>query len=172
MEDSFPGRRTEVVRGALVQERVRTFHRQTLFHVGVALESCPDARWGFVSDAVFPFDADTEFCPDLAVVPRADAEANRLVHAPGSAGLIVEIASPGTRERCHSLKPARYAGVGIPYYVVLDPYRATCVTYAQPGADGYRARDTVPYGSVVALDSSVLGRVRIPTECLPVDSGA
>ncbi|WP_232839292.1 hypothetical protein [Streptomyces triticisoli] len=42
------------------------------------------------------------------------------------------------------------------------------MTLWNPGPDGYRGRDTVPYGPELTVDSP-LGKLTIPTDRLPVD---
>ncbi|MFJ4440156.1 Uma2 family endonuclease [Streptomyces sp. NPDC088923] len=172
LEDAFPGYSTEIVEGSIVMSPVKPHHNRTMVEVWVSLRQCLASEWGLASDVAFLFDGENEFCPDIAVIPQADADENRSVYDPATAELVVEIVSPGSRTRDYGLKPQRYAAKGIPHYLIFDPYRAECVTYWNPSADGYLGRDTVPYGTVVKIDSPVLGEVRLPTDGLPVDPGA
>ncbi|MFF5481455.1 hypothetical protein ACFY5C_29595 [Streptomyces sp. NPDC012935] len=49
--------------------------------------------------------------------------------------------------------------------------RGHAVTMWNPGPDGYRGRDTIPYGPDLTIDSA-LGKLKIPTASLPADPKA
>ncbi|MFD0005587.1 hypothetical protein ACFVJ4_24635 [Streptomyces sp. NPDC127178] len=69
------------------------------------------------------------------------------------------------------MEPGRYASRGIANYLILDPMNGHAVTMWNPGPDGYRGRDTIPYGPDLTIDSP-LGKLKIPTAGLPVDPKA
>ncbi|RKT05235.1 hypothetical protein BX286_3227 [Streptomyces sp. 3211.6] len=46
-----------------------------------------------------------------------------------------------------------------------------CTTLWNPGPDGYRGRDVIPYGGTVVVESGV-GKLTVDTSGLPVDPGA
>lgn len=121
----------------------------------------PDA-WDFVSDAAFAFDGETEPCPDLAVIPQAEAAANRSAYDPDLVGLVVEVVPPGSVRRDYETKPRLHAARGIANHLVPDPYKAHAVAFWHPGPDGCLGRDTLPYGSVVKVGSG-LGALTIDT---------
>ncbi|MEV0847594.1 Uma2 family endonuclease [Streptomyces sp. NPDC049954] len=170
-EDMFPGYRTEIVEGSIVMSPVRPHHGKTIKLVWEALEAQLSDDWDFTTDVAFLFDGETEFCPDLAVLPRPEVEANRSVYAPDLVELVVEVVSPGSVRRDYDLKPVRYAGRGIRHYLVFDPYRAECVTFWNPGAAGYLGRDTIPYGGKLTVETEVFGRLTVDLSGLPVDAG-
>ncbi len=61
-----------------------------------------------------------------------------------------------------------YARRGIPHYLIFDPYRAECTALGNPGPDGFRDRDVVPYGETVVVEAGI-GTVCVDTAGLPVD---
>ncbi|MGC0330263.1 Uma2 family endonuclease [Streptomyces sp. SAI-170] len=146
-------------------------HGTTVHRVWTALEPQLGLRWAVVSDVVLPFDHDNEFCPDLAVLPAAEARRNEIAYPPDLVELVVEVVSPESIRRDYELKPRRYAARGIADYLILDPLKGQLVTMWNPGPDGYRGRDLIAYGPEVVVDSP-LGRLKIPTAQLPVDPRA
>ncbi|WP_308042336.1 Uma2 family endonuclease [Streptomyces sp. 8L] len=126
---------------------------------------------GFTSDVAFVFDDETELCPDLAVIPAAEAAENRSAYDPDLIELVVEVVSPGSVRRDYEIKPDLYAARGIANYLVFDPYQAHCLTLWHPAAGGYQGRDTVPYGKDITLDTG-LGALTIATDGLPRDPSA
>ncbi|WP_282702965.1 Uma2 family endonuclease [Streptomyces sp. CC219B] len=168
LEDMFPGCLTEIVEGSIVTNPVRPFHGKTILRVATNLEGQLAPEWALVSDVAFPFDEAHEFCPDIAVIP-AEAEAENLSSYPADLlEFVAEVVSPESIRRDYEIKPRFYASRGIANYLVLDPLKGHCVTMWNPGPDGYRGRDTIPYGSDLTVDSP-LGKLTIPTAHLPVD---
>ncbi|MET9886355.1 Uma2 family endonuclease [Streptomyces sp. NPDC006430] len=167
-EGMFPGYRTEIVEGNIVMSPVKPHHARTIRLLWNALEAQLAAEWGFISDVAVPIDGDNEFCPDLAVVPATEADRYLSAYPPDLIELTVEVVSPSSVRNDYVVKDQAYARRGIPHYLVFDPYRAHCVTLWNPGPDGYRGRDTVPYGETVTVDTGI-GKLRIDTSALPVD---
>jgi Uma2 family endonuclease len=170
-EDAFPGYRMEIVEATIMMSPVRPHRGKTIRHVWNALEPQLSDDWDLVSDVTFVFDDENEFCPDLAVIPAAGADANRSAYDPDLIELVVEVVSPGSRRRDYEIKPPRYAARGIANYLVLDPYQGRCVAFWHPGPDGYQGRDTIPYGTEVKIDSP-LGALTLDTDGLPKDPSA
>ncbi len=83
----------------------------------------------------------------------------------------MEVVSQGGIRRDYEVKPRWYASRGIANYLILDPLKGHAVTMWNPGPDGCRGRDTVPYGADVTLDSP-LGKFTVATARLPVDPKA
>jgi len=171
LEDMFPGYLTEIVEGSIVMNPVRPFHGKTILRVSAGLEGQLSAEWALVSDVAFPFDDANEFCPDIAVIP-AEAEAeNRSFYPADLIEFVAEVVSPESVRRDYEIKPRRYASQGIANYVILDPLRGHAVAMWNPGPEGYRGRDTIPYGPDLTIDSP-LGKLTVPTSRLPVDPEA
>ncbi|EFL15769.1 predicted protein [Streptomyces sp. C] len=84
---------------------------------------------------------------------------------------MVEVVDPPTATDDYEIKDKAYARRGIPHYLVFDPYKAHCVTMWNPGPDGYRGRDVIPYGDAVVVETG-LGKLTVDTSALPVDPGA
>ena len=170
-EDAFPGFRTEIVESEVVASPVTPHHGSTIHRTWSILEPQIGPEWDVVTDVVFPLDDENEFCPDLAVIPAAEAGRNELIYPPDLIELVVEVVSRGSTRRDYEVKPARYASHGIANYLILDSLKGHAVTMWNPGPDGYRGQDTLPYGPDLTVDSP-LGKLTIPTSRLPVDPKA
>ncbi|MEU2493243.1 Uma2 family endonuclease [Streptomyces sp. NPDC007883] len=171
LEGMFPGYRTEIVEGAIVMSPVKPHHAKTIRAVWNALEAQLSDEWDFISDVTIPFDDANEFCPDLAVIPRAESDKNLSAYSPDLIELAVEVVSPGSVRNDYEIKDRAYARRGIPHYLVFDPYKAHCLTLWNPGPDGYLGRDTLPYGKTVVVETGI-GRLTVDTGGLPVDPAA
>ncbi|MCN9241275.1 Uma2 family endonuclease [Streptomyces sp. RY43-2] len=171
LEDMFPGYVTEIVEGSIVLNPVRPFHGKTIQQVWTLLGEQLPAEWAMVSDVAFPFDDANEFCPDLAVIP-AEAEAeNRSAYPCDLIEFVAEVVSPESVRRDYEVKPRWYASRGIANYLIFDPLQGHAVTMWNPGPEGYRGRDTIPYGPDLIIDSP-LGKLTLTTARLPVDPKA
>ncbi|MFE3496907.1 Uma2 family endonuclease [Streptomyces sp. NPDC059175] len=171
LEDMFPGYRTEIVEGAIVMSPVKPHHNQTIWKLWSALEGQLSDAWGFISDVSVPFDEENEFCPDLAVIPKAESAKNLGAYPPDLIELAIEVVSPGSVRNDYEIKDRAYARRGIPNYLIFDPYKAHCVTLWNPGPDGYLGRDTLTYGKTVVVETGI-GKLSLDTAELPVDPGA
>ncbi|MFZ3472098.1 Uma2 family endonuclease [Streptomyces sp. 4.24] len=169
-EDAFPGHRTELVGGAILATPLRPTDNATVWALWTALEAQLSDEWGFLSDVAVPFDGDNEFCPDLAVVPAAEADKNLSAYPPDLIELAIEVVSPSSVRNDYEVKDRAYARRGIPHYLIFDPYKAQCTTLWNPGPDGYRGRDVIPYGETVTVETGI-GKVIVDTAELPVDPG-
>ncbi|MBZ9597391.1 MULTISPECIES: Uma2 family endonuclease [Streptomyces] len=167
-EDMFPGYRTEIVEGAIVMSPVKPHHNETIWDVRDLLKPQLPPGWAFISDVAVPFDESNEFCPDLAVIPDAERRKNLSAYSPDLIELAVEVVSPSSIRNDYEVKDRAYARRGIPHYLIFDPYKAHCVTLWNPGPDGYRGRDTIPYGGEVTVETGI-GKLVIDTAGLPVD---
>ncbi|MFE9934798.1 Uma2 family endonuclease [Streptomyces hirsutus] len=171
LEDLFPGYHTEIVEGSIMLNPVRPFHGKTITRLWTELEPQLPSAWALVTDVAFPFDDDNEFCPDLAVIPAEAEEKNSGAYQPDLIEFVAEVVSPSSTRRDYEVKPRWYASRGIANYLVFDPLRGHVVTLWNPGPDGYRGRDTLPYGPDLTVDSP-LGKLTIATAALPVDPKA
>ncbi|WP_371577932.1 Uma2 family endonuclease [Streptomyces sp. NBC_01314] len=170
-EDMFPGHLTEIVEGSIMMSPVKPHHAETIRLVWNTLREQVAEEWGFTSDVAFPFDEENEFCPDLAIIPTVEVAKNDGAYSPDLIELVVEVVSQGSIRRDYELKPRWYASRGIANYLVFDPLKGHCVTMWNPGPDGYRGRDTIPYGIDLTVDSP-LGKLTFATARLPVDPKA
>ncbi|MEU2390662.1 Uma2 family endonuclease [Streptomyces sp. NPDC007369] len=170
-EDMFPGYRMEMVEGAIVLSPLKPHHASTIRLLWNTLEAQLSDDWGFISDVAVPFDGDNEFCPDLAVIPAAQADRNFSAYPPDLIELAIEVVSPSSRRNDYEVKPSAYARRGIPHYLVFDPYKAHCVMFWNPGCDGYLGTDTIAYGGTVVVETGI-GKLTVDTSALPVDPSA
>lgn len=168
LEDRFPGHRTEIVGGNIMVSPVRPFHGRTIRLLENTLEAQLGEEWACVSDVTFPFTDLDELCPDVAVVPRVEADRNLSAYSPDLIELAVEVVSPSSVRHDYVVKDRLYAQRGIAHYLIFDPYQAECTMLWHPGPDGYRGRDVVPYGKPVEVALEI-GRAKIETDELPID---
>ncbi|MEU3406879.1 Uma2 family endonuclease [Streptomyces sp. NPDC006670] len=138
--------------------------------VWAALAACLPSGWDCVSRVACATQPG-ERAPDLAVIPEAAVAENRDFYPPELVALMVEVVDPGTERDDYEVKDKAYARRGIPHYLVFDPYKAQCTTLWNPGPDGYRGRDVIPYGGTVVVESG-LGKLSVETAGLPVDPSA
>ncbi|MCS0639427.1 Uma2 family endonuclease [Streptomyces sp. LP05-1] len=179
-EDAFPGFRPQIVAGSYLLTPVKPHDGATVHRLWGALAGQLPDDWGLAGDIAVPFDAENEFCPDLAVLPETEAAKDLIAYPPELLALVAEVVSPGTAHTDYEVKDRAHARRGIPHYLVLDPYRARCRVLWNPGADGYLGRETVPYGSVVTVEgggsrvpgAAGLGRLTVDTTGFPVDPSA
>ncbi|MEU2830324.1 Uma2 family endonuclease [Streptomyces lavendulae] len=169
-EDMFPGYRMEIVEGAIVMSPLKPHHNATIWALWTTLRSQLPDDWGFLSDVAVPFDGDNEFCPDLAVIPQPEVAKNLSAYSPDLIELAVEVVSPSSVRNDYEVKDRAYARRGIPHYLIFDPYKAQCTTLWNPGPDGYRGRDVIPYGGTAVVETGI-GKLSVDTSALPVDPG-
>jgi hypothetical protein len=158
----------EIIEGAIVMSPVRPFHSKTIRLLWDRLESQLSDEWQIVSDVAMPVQDDTEFAPDLAVIPAVEEAKNLSKYSHDLVELAVEVVSPSSVRNDYEVKVKRYAEAGIPVYLIFDPYRAECTALWNLGAGGYQGRDTIPYGKPVSVETPV-GRLLVETAGLPVD---
>jgi Uma2 family endonuclease len=170
-EDMFRGYRTEIVEGNIVMSPLRPFHNETIIRLWTQLEPQLGPEWGFISDVAIPFSDDFEFCPDLAVIPEAEKNRNLTSYAADLVELAIEVVSASSVRNDYEVKNKQYASRGIPNYLIFDPRSGNLVTLWNPGPDGYRGRDTLPYGDKLTVETK-LGRLTVDTSRLPVDPEA
>lgn len=170
-EDMFPGYRTEIVEGNIMMSPVRPYHNETIWDVRDNLKPQLPADWALISDVAVPMDGDNEFCPDLAVIPKAEWRKNLTAYPPDLIELAVEVVSPSSVRNDYEVKNRAYARAGIPHYLIFDPFRAECVKLWNPGPEGYRGRDTFPYGGTIIVQAGI-GKLMIDTADFPVDPGS
>ncbi|RCG20866.1 Uma2 family endonuclease [Streptomyces diacarni] len=168
LEDQFPGYRMEIVGGNIMMSPVKPFHGRTIRLLENALEAQLGPEWGCMSDVIFRFTDLDELCPDSALLPMAEVDRNLSVYSPDLIELAIEVVSPSSVHHDYVTKDRLYAQRGIAHYLIFDPYRAECTVHWNPGADGYRGRDVIPYGKPVEVTMDI-GAVTIETDALPVD---
>ncbi|GGW92407.1 Uma2 family endonuclease [Streptomyces lomondensis] len=170
-EDAFPGFHVEIVEGSVVASPVRPFDGETVQRLWAVVEPQLPPGWDVVSGVVFPFDDAHEFCPDLAVVPADAVAENRIAYPADLIELVVEVVSPESVRNDYEVKNKQYASRGIPNYLIFDPQKGHVITLWNPGPDGYRGRDMLPYGGRVTVETRI-GRLTVETSRLPVGPGS
>jgi Uma2 family endonuclease len=161
-------KKVEIIGGVVVMSPLRAAHGQTIFQLQTQLaRQLPDEFW-FVYDVATPFMVEEhEYCPDLAVIPKAEVERNISVCKPEWIAFVFEVISPGTRDFDYGVKVGVYARAGIAEYVVFDPYARSAIRYARPKDGEYSLREVIHYGSPVQIEEPF--RCVIETADLPVD---
>lgn len=172
LADQVDGYRAEIVRGRIMLCQVRPFHGKTIVRLWTELERQLRPGWALVTDVASPIAAaDSELCPDLALVPESEEAKNLSKYAPDLIELAVEVVSPGSVHRDYHDKASLYAQAGVPVYAIFDPYAALCTVHHAPDGAAYARTERVGYGQRVVLPSPV-GRFTVDTKTLPVDPGA
>jgi len=92
LEDQFPGCHAEIVGGTIVLVPLQPFHGRTIGSVVHGLAAQLGPEWACMSDVAFPFTDVDELCPDVAVVPRSEADRNLSAYSPDLIELAVEAA--------------------------------------------------------------------------------
>jgi hypothetical protein len=167
-EDAFPGfsygdRRRQ--RRREPGEAVRRGDRPAL--VGDR-RTAAAVRVGRRQQRLVPFGDAHEFCPDLAVIPAEAAAENRSAYPADLIELVAEVVSPESVRNDYEVKNKQYASRGIPNYLIFDRQKGHVVTLWNPGSDGYRGRDTLPYGGKVTVETRI-GHLTVDTSRLPVE---
>jgi Uma2 family endonuclease len=113
------GHRYELMDGALlVSPRPTTVHQFVATRLSSLLDrACPEGLCVVVEPAV-QLDAQTEFDPDLVVVPLDEVGDAKFTAPPL---LVVEIRSPSTAVFDLNRKKAAYEKFGVPSYWIVDP---------------------------------------------------
>jgi Uma2 family endonuclease len=165
--------KAEIVGGAIVMSPLRSAHNKTLHRLMSQLDAQLPAELAYVSDVLTPFPRENhEFCPDLAVVPKAVDEENVSVCPADVVDVVFEIVSMSTRDIDYSVKVGVYARSGIAEYVIFDPYTRSATRYAHPEEGEYTLREVVHYGKPVRLDlpfPCVIETAELPVDPKPQD---
>jgi Uma2 family endonuclease len=161
-------KKVEIIAGNIIMNPLRSGHGQTIFELQTQLAArLPDHLW-FVYDVITPFELEEhEYCPDLAVIPKAEVERNISVCRPEWIEFVFEVISPSTRDFDYGVKVGVYASAGIAEYVVFDPYTRSATRYAHPEDGDYMLREVVHYGKPVQIEAPF--PCVIETADLPVD---
>ena len=117
---------------------------------------------------VYSAPIDIRFTPDNVLIPdlifiardRLHVIGPRAVDAPPD--LVVEILSPGTRQRDLTVKRDLYAQFGVREYWVVDPAARTAVVLERIG-NGFQ---TVPFSEDGTIQSRVLPELRLTLEAM------
>jgi Uma2 family endonuclease len=97
-----------------------------------------------------------EYRPDIYIAPAEAWRVNETPGAdPGQVELVVEVVSPGKRdrERDRVAKYRAYAHVGIPFYLLVDRYEGGgfVTLYSNPSDGQYLDAHKVPFGEKLRL---------------------
>ena len=163
-------KKIEIIGGAIVMSPLRFIHNLTLHRLMTQLDEQLPADLLYGSDVITPFVLEEhEYCPDLAVVPKIEAERNGSVCKPEWIAFVFEVISPSTRDFDYGVKVGVYARGGIAEYVVFDPYARSATRYARLQDGEYTLREVVHYGKPVRIEEPF--SCVIETADLPVDPG-
>jgi Uma2 family endonuclease len=155
-------KKSEIIGGALVMNSLRPAHGGTMYQLMTQLDRQLPADWRFASDVLTPFQVEVhEYCPDIAVIPRAEVERDIEICEPSWIAFVLEVISPETRDFDYGVKVGVYARAGIAECAVFDPYARSATRYAQPEDAEYTLRQVIHYGKPVSIV--------IETADLPVD---
>jgi Uma2 family endonuclease len=111
---------------------------------------------------VFTAPIDIRFTPDNVLIPDIIFIARDRLHVVGPKtvdappDIVVEILSPGTRQRDLSVKRDLYAQFGVREYWVVDPRARTVAVYERVG-NGYRSVPLTKGGAIQSVVLPALG---------------
>jgi|SRR5579875_38232 len=130
------GRRYELLDGMLaVSPRPVVIHQVAAARLLVRLGGASPGGYEVIPEPALQLSADTEFAPDLVVVPVEQAAGAKLTRPPL---LAVEVRSPSTAFIDLTRKKAAYARFGAQAYWIVDPdRRRPSVTAFVLDGDGY-----------------------------------
>lgn len=166
----LPGRfrKVEIIGGNAVMSPLRFIHNTTIHRLMTQLDQKLPADMSYGSDVLTPFEIEeNEYCPDVAVVPRVEAERNGSICKPEWIEFVFEVISPSTRNFDYGIKAEVYARSGIAEYVIFDPYTREATRLARPSHGKYTLREIVEYGKPVRIEEPF--PIVIETADLPVD---
>lgn len=134
------GKRYEIVEGELaVSPAPNTTHQRVIWHLVAWLRRAELAGYGrgYVAPLDVVFDPHNVVQPDACFVVTDRLHIVTAANIQGAPDLVVEVLSPGTRERDLGAKARLYARASVPHFWALDPDRQTLQTYTLSDA-GYR----------------------------------
>ena len=146
------GRRTELIRGIVIEKRSKSpLHCTILHHLSESLRAAlPENFVLFQQDPLTLADSEPE--PDIALV-RGSLRDYRS-HHPTTAALVIEIAVTSAAE--DRALAALYAEAGVEEYWIVLPRERQIEVHRQPGGGTYAER-TVIEGDAVLACASVPG---------------
>ena len=149
------GRRTELIRGILIEKNSKSpIHRFTAEQVRYILAAQIASDFTiFSQDPITTADSEPE--PAVMVVRGSPAEF-RAAH-PTTAELVVEVAV--TSLEIDRVKAQIYAEAGVKEYWIVCPEEKRVEVYRQPGANGYAERTMIAPPSVI--ECAALPGVRV-----------
>jgi Uma2 family endonuclease len=161
-------KKVEIIGGNVIMSPLRAMHGGTIFQLQTQLAAQLPAEYWFAYDVLTPFEPGVhEYCPDLAVIPKAEYDRNISVCMPEWIRIVFEVISPTTRDFDYGVKVGVYARAEIAEYIVFDPYARSATRYAHPEDGEYSLREVIHYGRPVKIET--LFPIVIETTDLPVD---
>ncbi|MFC4007873.1 Uma2 family endonuclease [Nonomuraea purpurea] len=148
VRDLFPEFRVETRRGRLLVNESGTWqHNTILFQLLFQLVGPVAARgweiWPNIT--VYLGQHADRYVPDLTVVPETPRmEEDHTVHG-DSTLLLVSVVSASSFYDDYFVKPGDYSPNGVPFYLVIDPFRREVKLFSEPGGKEY-GRETVAMG--------------------------
>jgi Uma2 family endonuclease len=131
------GRRYELIDGELLVSPAPGLPHQRV--VGrlyrILDDACPDELEVIIAPFAVSPDDTNELQPDVLVARRSDLTDKNLPKPPV---LVVEVFSPSSRLVDANLKRAAYARLGVPWYWLVDPVKATVTVLELADGGEYR----------------------------------
>ncbi|GGL05976.1 hypothetical protein GCM10014719_05340 [Planomonospora parontospora subsp. antibiotica] len=115
-------KRIELLDGALIfMSPQKRFHEYVLYGLRTSLNSQVPDHLKAVMQMDVVLGPRQRPCPDVLVVDRSAAkDRSRTAYTPAEVKLVIEVVSPESEFRDHEVKPARYAGAGIPHFWLVE----------------------------------------------------
>jgi Uma2 family endonuclease len=165
------GRRYEVIRGHLYVTPAPNFdHQFVIWRFGQTFGRFVDEKGlGIVLsspfDILLPQGLATPIEPDLAFFRTGNQPRTGDKNFQGVPDLVVEVESPGTRQRDRTIKLEAYREAGVPEYWRADP-RARTVTVLALSEDRTEYVELGVFGTGDAIRSAILPGLSIPVDGL------
>jgi Uma2 family endonuclease len=158
--EEFEGFKVEVVGGQIVMSPQSEVRSWTIRRVQNSAELAGIAEERLISDVLVHFPGEPPRAPDVAILEDGAAPS----YSYEDLLVVVEIVSTKDDDNDYSTKLQQYARFGVPTYLIIDPFRATCTLLTRPKNTEYATREDYAYGETVTLHLTDGNTVRIPTD--------
>ncbi|WKX72870.1 Uma2 family endonuclease [Streptomyces sp. XD-27] len=162
------GYKAEIVEGAIIMSPQREVHWDIIANVYEQLRATyPRVR--LLSDVRIDFPGYLNgFCPDLVALREGTQKDSKGLRAPQDIEFLLEVISRGTSANDYGSKKATYAEVGVPTYMIADPYTGRCHVFSHPKDGEYRRQLRVDFGLPIDLTNTAAG-IKLSTDEFPRD---
>ncbi|MER7820339.1 Uma2 family endonuclease [Streptomyces sp. NPDC096153] len=154
------GFKVEVVGDRVIMTPQSEIQSWTILDVQVAARAAGVDTARLLSDVLVHFPGEPPRAPDVAILENGATAP----YAYEDLLAAVEIVSSKDDDNDYSIKLQQYARFGVPLYLIIDPFQATCAVLTDPEGARYAARQDYAYGEMVTLHLADGSTVQIPTD--------
>ncbi|WP_103507987.1 Uma2 family endonuclease [Streptomyces sp. SM13] len=168
LEPTPEGFKVEIVEGTVHMSPQRDTHWEIIRRIVRALED----RFGMdvraLSDVRIDFGEGNGFAPDVVKLFDKAAKNSQGRWLPEHIEFVGEVISKGTAAADYGPKKDAYAAVGVPVFLIVDPYVGRCLLHSEPKDGGYHKKVVVDFGLDVDLTDTAVDLV-LKTDTFPRD---